>query len=125
MKKAIFAANGPKPIAPYSPAVEANGFVFVSGQVGSDPATGKLAEGITAQTEQALKNVQSVLAAAGLEMADVAKATVFLADIKDFAAMNEVYKTFFTGDCPARSAFQVGALPGGASVEIEVIAAAK
>jgi len=126
MKKCIFAVNGPKPIAPYSPAVEANGFVFVSGQVGSDPATGKLVEGgISAQTEQALKNLQSILAAAGLKAEDVVKVMVFLADIKDFGAMNEVYKTVFSTDCPARSAFQVGALPGGAAVEIECIALAK
>ena len=126
MKECIFAANGPKPIAPYSPAVRANGFVFVSGQVGSNPATGKLVEGgVTAQTEQALKNVQAILASAGLCAADVVKAMVFPADINVFGAMNEVYKTVFTTDCPARSAFQVGALPGGAAVEIEVIAVAK
>ena len=126
MKECIFAANGPKPIAPYSPAVRANGFVFVSGQVGSDPATGKLVEGgISAQTAQALKNLQAILAAADLTAADVVKVMVFLADIKDFGAMNEVYKTVFTADCPARSAFQVGALPGGAAVEIEAIALAK
>ena len=115
MKKAIFSANGAKPIGPYSPAVEANGFVFVSGQVGIDPAA--------AQTEQALKNVATMLAADGLTMDDVVKTTVFLADIKDFGAMNDVYKLHFGGDYPARSAFQVAALPGGALVEIEVIAA--
>ena len=124
MKKVIIPQNGPKPIGAYSPAIEANGFVFISGQVGGDPATGKLVEGgITAQTEQALKNMQTILAAAGLAMEDVVKATVFLADIKDFAAMNEAYKQFFLVDCPARSAFQVANLPGGAMVEIEVIAA--
>ena len=126
MKECIFAANGPKPIAPYSPAVRANGFVFVSGQVGSNPETGKLVEGgIAAQTEQALKNLQTILASADLTAADVVKVMVFLADINDLGAMNEVYKTVFTTDCPARSAFQVGALPGGAAVEIEAIALAK
>ena len=126
MKKTIFAENGPKPIAPYSPAVEANGFVFVSGQVGSDPATGKLVDGgISAQTDQALRNLRSILAAAGLDLADAVKVTVFLSDIGNFAAMNEVYRQYFTTDCPARSAVQVGALPGGAAVEIEAIAAAK
>lgn len=123
MKKAIFSANGAKPIGPYSPAVEANGFVFVSGQVGIDPAAGQMKEGVAAQMEQALKNVATMLAADGLTMDDVVKTTVFLADIKDFGAMNDVYKLHFGGDYPARSAFQVAALPGGALVEIEVIAA--
>lgn len=124
MKKVIIAENGPKPIGAYSPAIEANGFVFVSGQVGADPATGKLVEGgVAAQTAQALRNMETILAAAGLAAADVVKATVFLADIQDFAAMNEAYKQVFTVDCPARSAFQVANLPGGARVEIEAIAA--
>jgi len=124
MKQVIIAKDGPKPIGAYSPAIEANGFVFVSGQVGADPATGKLAEGgVTAQTAQALKNMETILAAAGLGMADVVKATVFLADIKDFAGMNEAYRQAFSADCPARSAFQVANLPGGALVEIEAIAA--
>lgn len=124
MKETIFAKNGAKPIAPYSPGVAANGFVFVSGQVGIDPATGKMAEGIEAQTEQTLKNLLAVLEAAGLGAADVVKTTVFLADIKDFAAMNGAYAKVFQSDCPARSAFQIACLPGsGALVEIEAIAA--
>lgn len=124
MKETFFPKNGAKPIAPYSPGTAANGFVFVSGQVGIDPATGKMAEGIEAQTEQTLKNLLAVLEAAGLSAADVVKTTVFLADIKDFAAMNGVYGKVFQGDCPARSAFQVACLPGGgALVEIEAIAA--
>jgi 2-iminobutanoate/2-iminopropanoate deaminase len=124
MKKVIIAENAPKPIGAYSPAIEANGFVFVSGQVGTDPATGGLVEGGTAaQTAQALRNMEGILAAAGLTMADVVKATVFLADIQEFAAMNEAYRQVFCADCPARSAFQVANLPGGAQVEIEAIAA--
>ncbi|MCI9588480.1 MAG: reactive intermediate/imine deaminase [Oscillospiraceae bacterium] len=124
MKKVVIIENGPKPIGAYSPAIEANGFVFVSGQVGADPADGKLVEGgVTAQTAQALRNMEAILTAAGLTMADVVKATVFLADIREFAAMNEAYKQVFQTDCPARSAFQVANLPGGAQVEIEAIAA--
>ena len=124
MKKAIFSATGAKPIGPYSPATEANGFVFVSGQVGMDPAVNQMKEGIAAQTDQALKNIASILAAAGLTMNDVVKTTVFLANIQDFGAMNEVYRQHFGEECPARSAFQIACLPGsGALVEIEAIAA--
>ena len=124
MKETLFPQNGAKPIAPYSPGVAANGFVFVSGQVGVDPATGKMAEGIEAQTAQALKNLVAVLEAAGLGPADVVKTTVFLTDVRDFAAMNGAYARVFGCDCPARSAFQIAKLPGAdARVEIEAIAA--
>ena len=124
MKETIFTEKGAKPIAPYSPGTSANGFVFVSGQIGIDPATGKLAEGIEAQTTQALKNLLAVLEAAGLGAEDVVKTTVFLANIDDFSAMNGAYGKFFPNNCPARSAFQIACLPGKeALVEIEAIAA--
>ena len=116
--------NAPAAVGPYSQAVEAAGTVYVSGQVPLDPATGQLAEGgIRAQAEQALRNVGAVLEAAGLGYGDVVKTTVLLADIADFAAVNEVYARFFTGPVlPARAAFQVAALPLGAGVEIEAVA---
>lgn len=124
MKTTIFPANGAKPLAPYSPGVEVNGFVFVSGQVGINPATGVMAEGIEAQTAQALKNVLVILESTGLGAGDVVKTTVFLKDIRDFAAMNAAYGQVFTDNCPARSALQVACLPSlDALVEIEAIAA--
>ena len=124
MKTVICSENAPKAIGPYSQAISANGIVITSGQLPIDPVTGKIVEGdIKAQTEQSLKNVQAVLAAASLTLNHVIKTSVFLADIADFAAMNEVYAKFFTGECPARSAFQVAALPLGAKVEIETICA--
>lgn len=122
-KTVISTQNAPAAIGPYSQGIEANGMVFVSGQLPIDPATGDFAGiDISAQAEQSLKNVQSVLAEAGLTLANVVKSTVFLKDIKDFAAMNEVYARFFTEGCPARSAVQAAALPKDALVEIEVIA---
>ena len=124
MKTVICSENAPKAIGPYSQAISANGIVITSGQLPIDPVTGKIVEGdIKAQTEQSLKNVQAVLAGASLTLNHVIKTSVFLADIADFAAMNEVYAKFFTGECPARSAFQVAALPLGAKVEIETICA--
>ena len=123
-KKAIHTNNAPAAIGPYSQAIEANGMIFVSGQLPIDPATGAFAgEDIAAQTRQSLTNIKNILAEAGAGMEDVVKTTVLLKNIADFAAMNEVYAEFFTGDCPARSAFQVAALPAGGLVEIEVIAA--
>ena len=123
-KTVISTQNAPAAIGPYSQGIEANGMVFVSGQLPIDPATGDFAgTDISAQAEQSLKNVQSVLAEAGLTLANVVKSTVFLKDIKDFAAMNEVYATFFTeGSYPARSAVEVARLPKDAMVEIEAIA---
>ena len=104
--------------------IAANGAVYVSGQLPIDPATGAFAgDDITSQTRQSLENVKAVLAAAGYELSDVVKTTVLLKDIADFGAMNEVYASYFTGMCPARSAFQVAALPKDARVEIEAIAA--
>lgn len=126
MKKAISTTAAPGAIGPYSQGIEANGMVFVSGQIPVDPATGAFVSGGAAeQAAQSLKNISAVLAAAGCTMDDVVKTTVFLADMGDFAAVNEVYAKFFTGTCPARSAVQVGALPKGAQVEIEAIAVKK
>ncbi len=125
-KKAIHTNNAPAAIGPYSQAIEANGMIFVSGQLPIDPATGAFAgEDIAAQTRQSLTNIKNILAEAGAGMEDVVKTTVLLKNIADFAAMNEVYAEFFTGDCPARAAFEVAALPKNALVEIEAIACKK
>ncbi|MFL5386730.1 MAG: RidA family protein [Longimicrobiaceae bacterium] len=109
---------------PLSPAVlGAGGAVYLSGQVGQDPATGKLAEGVAAQTEQALRNLQAVLAAAGKTLDDVVRVGVYLADLRgDFAAMNEVYARWFDAPYPARTTIGVAALPLGAAVEIDLVA---
>ena len=123
MKQQINTAAAPAAIGPYSQAIEANGIVFVSGQLPIDPATGAFAEGgIKELTRQSLTNMKAILAEAGLTMANVVKTTVFLADMADFAEMNEVYATFFEGVCPARSAVAVKTLPKEARVEIECIA---
>lgn len=123
MKKQISTANAPAAIGPYSQAIEAGGMVFVSGQLPVDPATGNFAEGgIKELTRQSLTNMKNILAEAGLTMDDVVKTTVFLADMGDFAAMNEVYASFFEGVAPARSAVAVKTLPKNALVEIECIA---
>ena len=123
MNQIIHTDNAPAAIGPYSQAVKTGNLLFVSGQIPIDPATGAFAgEDITSQTRQSLKNVQAILEAAGYSLADVVKATVLLADIADFAAMNAVYAEFFTTNCPARAAFAVKDLPKGALVEIEVIA---
>lgn len=124
MKKNIIAtANAPAAIGPYSQAIDCGSFIVTSGQIPIDSATGNLVEGgITAQTRQSLTNVKAVVEAAGLTMDHVAKTTVFLQNMADFAAMNAVYAEFFTeGNYPARSAVEVGALPKGALVEIETI----
>ena len=123
MKNQINTAAAPAAIGPYSQAIEANGIVFVSGQLPIDPATGAFAEGgIKELTRQSLTNMKAILAEAGLTMANVVKTTVFLADMADFAEMNEVYASFFEGVCPARSAVAVKTLPKEARVEIECIA---
>lgn len=125
-KRAVEAADAPKAIGPYSQAIVVNGFVFTAGQIGTDPKTGTLVEGgIEAQTEQTLKNIEAVLKAAGSSLADVVKATVFLADMNDFANMNEIYAKRFAKPFPARSTVQVARLPRDAKVEIEVIAIEK
>lgn len=121
--KALHTDKAPKAIGPYSQAIEANGFVFASGQLPVDPMTGEFAPGgIKEQTRQSLLNAQSVLEAAGLTLNNVAKTTVFLSDMANFADMNEVYSQFFKEPFPARSAVAVKTLPKNALVEIECIA---
>ena len=125
MKRIIKTEDAPKAIGPYSQAVAAGGFVFASGQIPTDPATGQFVEGgITEQTEQVLRNLSKVLEAAGTGLERVVKTTVFLADMNDFAAMNEVYARFFGENPPARSTVQAARLPRDARVEIDVIALA-
>ena len=115
--------NAPQAIGPYSQALFANGFLFVSGQIPIDPATGTMVSGgIKEQTKQTLLNAKAILEAAGLHISQVVKVTVFLADMNDFVAMNEVYATFFNEPFPARAAFQVARLPKDALVEIELVA---
>ena len=126
MSRTIKTDKAPAAIGPYSQGVEIEGrrFVFVSGQVPLDPATGKLVgETIAEQTRQSLENLKAVLAAAGAAMDDVAKTTVFLQNMGDFAGMNEVYQEYFSGVFPARAAVEVAALPKDALVEIEAVAA--
>lgn len=123
MKKSIITTAAPAAIGPYSQGIDAGGLVITSGQLPVDPATGAFAGGgVAGQTRQSLTNVQAVLAQAGLTMEHVVKTTVFLKDMNDFAAMNEVYATFFSGDPPARSAVEVARLPKDALVEIEAVA---
>ena len=123
MKEIIATTNAPAAIGPYSQAVKAGNTIYVSGQLPIDPATGAFAaEDIAGQTEQSLKNIGAILAEAGCGYANVVKTTVLLADIADFAAMNEVYAKYFVSDAPARAAFAVKDLPKGALVEIEAIA---
>ncbi len=122
--KELSTKNAPAAIGPYSQGIEANGFVYVSGQLPINPATGEFAEGgIKAEARQSLTNIKNILAEAGLTMGNVVKVTVLMTDIKDFAAVNEVYAEFFEAPYPARSAFAVVALPKGADIEIEAIAA--
>ena len=122
MKK-LHSDKAPKALGPYSQAIVAGGLVFASGQVPIDPATGNFVEGgIKEQTKQSLTNVSNVLAEARIDLSHVVKTTVFLSDMDNFAAMNEVYATFFSEPYPARSAVAVKTLPKGALVEIEVIA---
>lgn len=126
MKKVLATTKAPAAIGPYSQAIRADKFVFVSGQLPIDPATGEFAgDDIAAQTRQSLTNIQNILASEGLTMANVVKTTVLLKNISDFSAMNEVYASFFESDCPARAAFEVAALPKAALVEIEAIAYAE
>ena len=124
MKKAISTQNAPGAIGPYSQAIEANGFIYLSGQLPIVPATGSFPEGgIKEQTRQSLLNAQAILKEAGADLSNVVKTTGLLADIADFGAMNEVYAEFFSAPYPGRSAFAVRDLPKGALVEIEMIAA--
>ena len=124
-KITINAKEAPAAVGPYVHAVKANGFVFTSGQLGLNPEDGTLPEGIVAQTEQSLKNVGAVLKAAGLGYEDVIKTTIFVADMNDFATVNEIYSKYFTGETPARSCVQAAKLPKGGLVEIEAIAVEK
>lgn len=122
--KQISTQNAPAAIGPYSQAIEVNGFVYASGQLPIDPATGAFPEGGEKEhTRQSLLNVKAILEEAGLALSNVVKTTVYLADMGDFAAMNEVYSQFFAQPFPARSAIAVKALPKGALVEVEVVAA--
>lgn len=117
-------SGGPAPVGPYSIATEANGFVFVSGQVAFDPATGERADTtVAAEAEQIMKNIGAILGDVGLGYSDIVKTSIFLVDIGDFGAVNEIYGRFFAAEPPARSTVQVGALPVGFRVEIEVTAA--
>ena len=121
--KTISTINAPAAIGPYSQAIEANGTVYVSGQLPIDPSTGNFVEGgIKALARQSLTNIRNILAEAGLTMQNVVKVTVLLSDITNFATVNEVYAEFFKAPYPARSAFAVAGLPKGAEIEIEAIA---
>lgn len=123
MNTAIHTGNAPAAIGPYSQAIKAGNTIYVSGQLPIDPASGAFAgSDIAAQTRQSLTNLKSILNAAGADMCDVVKSTVYLANIADFAAMNEVYAEFFTAPYPARAAFEVACLPKNALVEIECVA---
>jgi 2-iminobutanoate/2-iminopropanoate deaminase len=123
MKDVVLTARGPKPIGPYSQAIKSNGFLFVSGQVALDPQSGEfVAADVRQQTERVLENVKAILEVAGASFHHVVKTTVFLKDMNDFAAMNEVYARYFSAAPPARSTVQVTRLPKDALVEIEVIA---
>jgi 2-iminobutanoate/2-iminopropanoate deaminase len=125
MKEIVTTDRGPKPIGPYSQAVKTNGFLYLSGQVALDPKTNEMPAGdIRQQTERVLENIKGILEAAGSNLHHVVKTTVFLKDMNEFPAMNEVYGRYFTSAPPARSTVQVSRLPKDALVEIEVIAAA-
>jgi len=121
-RQAVTSAGAPAAIGPYSQAIAVDETVYCSGQIGLDPATGDLADGVEAQAERALRNLIAVLDAAGVTIADVVKTTIFLTDMGDFAAVNAVYATFVPDPPPARSTVAVAALPKGALVELEAIA---
>ncbi|MEJ5199815.1 MAG: Rid family detoxifying hydrolase [Anaerolineae bacterium] len=122
MHETIATTAAPAAIGPYSQAIRAGDFIFCSGQLGLDPATGALREGVAAQTEQALDNLAAVLAAAGAEMKDVVKTTIYLTDLADFATVNAIYGRRFADSPPARATIQAAGLPRGAAVMIEMIA---
>lgn len=122
-KTVISSPDAPAALGPYSAGIKTGNLVFMSGQLGINPATGKMPEGAVEQAKQSLANIEALLIAAGATFDNVVKTTVYLADIADFAAVNEVYATKFTEPYPARSAFQVAALPAGGLVEIEVVVA--
>ena len=118
----IHTNSAPQAIGPYSQAVKVEDVVYTSGQLGIDPTTGALPEGIEAQTHGAMRNLGAILRAAGLDYASIVKTTIFLKDLKDFGAVNASYESYFTGDYPARSCVQVAAQPKGGLVEIECVA---
>ena len=123
MRKAIVTEKAPKPLGPYSQAIVEGDFIFVAGQGCTNPETGKLElADVRSETKRTFENLRAILQAAGSSLDDVTKCNVYLRDINDFAAMNEVYATFFTAPFPARTTIQAGALPGGIAVEIECIA---
>jgi 2-iminobutanoate/2-iminopropanoate deaminase len=123
LRKAILTEQAPKPLGPYSQAIIEGDFIFVAGQGCTNPLTGKLERGdVRSETKQVFANLEAILQAAGSSLADVVKCNVYLRDINDFAAMNEVYEGVFTAPFPARTTIQAGALPGGIAVEIECIA---
>ncbi|MCP2605121.1 RidA family protein [Candidatus Aminicenantes bacterium AH-873-B07] len=125
MKKEIKTEKAPKAIGPYSQAIKANGFIFVSGQIPINPATGELIKGsIEQQTEQVLKNIKAILEEAGSSLENVVKSTVYLADLKNYPKMNQIYSKYFPAPYPARAAFQAARLPKDVGIEIEVIALA-
>ena len=124
MKDVVLTDRGPKPIGPYSQAIKANGFVFVSGQIALDPKTGEFAApDVALQTARVLENLKAILEASGVSLHHVVKSTVYLKDMNDFTAMNEVYAKYFTAAPPARSTVQAARLPKDALVEIDVVAA--
>jgi 2-iminobutanoate/2-iminopropanoate deaminase len=121
-RETIIASTAPAAVGPYVHAVKTGDTVYTSGQIGLIPETGELAVGVEAQADQAIKNIEAVLVAAGMTLKNVVKTTVFLADINDFATINVIYAKYFTGETPARSCVQVGAIPKGGLFEIEAIA---
>lgn len=122
-KRIIYSNNAPKPVGPYSQAVESGGFVFLSGQIPINPETGKVVSGdISLETEQVFKNIKAVLKAAGLNVSNIVKTTVYLTDLSQFSQVNEVYKSFFENEAPARSCVGVSSLPKGVNIEMDVIA---
>ncbi|MCI7796884.1 MAG: RidA family protein [Lachnospiraceae bacterium] len=122
MKKVISTTNAPAAIGPYSQAIEANGFVFASGQIPVNPATGEVPEGIEAQAEQVMKNMKNLLEAAGTSLENVVKTTVFIQSMDDFGTINGIYSKYFVSECPARSCVEVAKLPKGVLLEMEAIA---
>ena len=122
MKRIISTDKAPSAIGPYSQAIEANGFVFASGQIPVNPATGEIPEGIEAQAKQAIGNLAALLEAAGSSVENTIKTSVFIKNMDDFAVVNEIYASYFKTDCPARSCVEVARLPKGVLIEIEAIA---
>jgi len=126
MREAVHTTDAPAAVGPYSQAVKANGFLFVSGQIPLEPDSGHIdAVDIVAQTTRVMKNIEAILKSQGLGFADVVKTTIFLTDMADFARVNETYGAYFESDPPARSTIQVAALPKGAKVEIEAVVAVR